>query len=634
MTTPTPRAFGRAALILMLMIAMPGCFERELAPLEPCLVSAVSETIGNRTIDEIDLLFLVDDSSSMLEEQQALAREFPELVRVLASGDLDGDGTEDFAPVKSLRLGVISSDMGHGGFPQESDPETNRLRGTMDDRCSSERGKDGVLLAPEACGPTAQGFLEYGSDSDQTPEDFGNAFGCLASVGAEGCGFEMQLEATLKALTPSNSGLTFYGDTPGHGAPSGANTGFLREGSLLAIVLVTDEDDCATFDYGMFTYESGESPNLTCAKNREALLSVQRYVDGLRALRDDPQLLVFAAITGVEPPLVASYGETCETDQECGEAASCRSGRCAQDFQALLDHPTMEERADPDRMGNYLVPSCRRPHFNDGQPCSGGESATTTRECGAVGASCIGGLCRATQDAYPPRRIVEVAKGLEEAGSNGIITSICQDDFKPALSAIVRKLADVLKSSCLPRPLNRGGDRLVRCEVRETLPAGDEAGSRRCEDLPGRSAAGSDPMTGAPICLVRQVTDASSGPGWYYDDSSPELKKECAAGRRQRIVFTEDARPPSGATLTLECLQPIQTTEITIGLPCDPAADLCTSGDDRAPKYGDMFCEPTSRTCQVRCESDADCHAKGLGPHVCDTREGRPRICVNPTCQY
>jgi hypothetical protein len=37
--------------------------------------------------------------------------------------------------------------------------------------------------------------------------------------------------------------------------------------------------------------------------------------------------------------------------------------------------------------------------------------------------------------AYPPRRIVEVARGF---GANGMVQSICQDDFGPAIDAIVR----------------------------------------------------------------------------------------------------------------------------------------------------------------------------------------------------
>ena len=44
-------------------------------------------------------------------EQASLASEIPRLVRVLTSGE---NGDETFTPVKSLRVGIISSDLGTG----------------------------------------------------------------------------------------------------------------------------------------------------------------------------------------------------------------------------------------------------------------------------------------------------------------------------------------------------------------------------------------------------------------------------------------------------------------------------------------------------------------------------------------
>ena len=38
---------------------------------------------------KVDLLFVVDNSGSMSEEQRALAEQFPVMVRMLATGDLD-----------------------------------------------------------------------------------------------------------------------------------------------------------------------------------------------------------------------------------------------------------------------------------------------------------------------------------------------------------------------------------------------------------------------------------------------------------------------------------------------------------------------------------------------------------------
>src|SRR5262249_14672551 len=77
------------------------------------------------------------------------------------------------------------------------------------------------------------------SSSNGTVNNFSgqlsDVFGCIAQVGASGCGFEHQLAAVRAAL----------GDpTMGPPAPPG-NAGFLREDALLAIIWITNEDDCS-----------------------------------------------------------------------------------------------------------------------------------------------------------------------------------------------------------------------------------------------------------------------------------------------------------------------------------------------------------------------------------------------------
>ena len=81
--------------------------------------AATSIDAAQNGVDQVDVLFVIDNSGSMSEEQVKLSKELPRLVRVLASGDLDGvpnaDGQPDFQPVASLHLGVVSSDLGVNG---------------------------------------------------------------------------------------------------------------------------------------------------------------------------------------------------------------------------------------------------------------------------------------------------------------------------------------------------------------------------------------------------------------------------------------------------------------------------------------------------------------------------------------
>ena len=99
-------------LISLLGWALPGCLDRELGALIPCTVSGFSETIQVSEVEKIDLLFVIDNSNSMEAEQMALQTQFSRMVRVLTTGDINGDGVEDFRPVQDLQLGVISTDLG------------------------------------------------------------------------------------------------------------------------------------------------------------------------------------------------------------------------------------------------------------------------------------------------------------------------------------------------------------------------------------------------------------------------------------------------------------------------------------------------------------------------------------------
>src|SRR5688572_5332869 len=98
-------------LLCVLTLLASGCPDHDLAPLAACTKAVGRASVTQVPIFEVDLLFVVDDSGSMTEEQDNLARQLPELVRVLTTGKLDDDHT--FRPV-DLHVGVISTDM--GGF--------------------------------------------------------------------------------------------------------------------------------------------------------------------------------------------------------------------------------------------------------------------------------------------------------------------------------------------------------------------------------------------------------------------------------------------------------------------------------------------------------------------------------------
>jgi len=599
------RRFRRSLIVLLAgALGLVGCLERELRPLNPCTISGVAQDIQVNQVEEVDLLFMIDNSGSMVEEQASLAAEIPRLIQVLASGE-NPRTMETFPPVGSLRVGVISSDMGTG--PAGA--------------CGSMFGDDGVLLttgntATPECMATYPTWLEFAADTDD-PMAFATDVQCVATaLGTNGCGFEQQLDAILKALTPSTSGITFQGGTVGHG--DGQNAGFLRERSLLAIIALTDEDDCSAIDPGLFEMDNplyDPNLNLRCFNHPEAVQPLSRFTDGLLALRaENPDLLVYATITGIPTELVPS-----------SEMA------LAPQVEAILADSRMIEMPNP-MDSTQLVPSCD-----------------------------ITGRGRA----FPPRRMIQLAADLENAGANGVVQSICQEDYSGALDAIIAKIADVLGGACLPRSLNRNSSGEVECDVVEVI---DTDIVPDCESIPGRVSDGLDEELNRPRCIVTQVvTDGTvpdgSTPGWYYDDFSADVLDRCE-DTPQRISFTSGAEPRNGSRVKLECLQSVQGSGDTIGVgtscAADPGGTPCAS-DAECPALADgspqscntaagvcsgicggasadvtelfplgLACEAENTvTCQPLCNNSSDCP----GGFTCFDADGDgTSYCINPTC--
>lgn len=637
------------AVYVVLAVAIPllgGCLERELKPLNPCLVSGVVAEIAVTNVDKIDLLFMVDNSNSMKDEQDSLKREFPGLINVLTSGDQTGDGMQDFPPAKDLHLGVVSSDLGLPGVPGI-------------DGCIG-LGDDGTLRhtsAPDAVGCSTTDFnppfLTYNRDNGDDPAQLATNFSCIAALGITGCGFEQQLESTLKAVWPGTDGQVRFVSDPtsgfgmtGQAGPGFPNGEFIRnnpnEGlSLIALVLVTDEEDCSSSNMAHFDPRAATTGlNTRCFFEGQRaepnnLFDIERYITTFKALRPGQEnLVIFAGIVGVPPELV--------TPAELEKFDFAKKNEADAFFDGLLAARAMQETLDPrgnmDPADDNLVPSCDR-----------GMDAR----------------------AYPPRRIVQVAKGF---GANGVIQSICQEDFGPAMDAIIEVIAKQLGTVCLPRPLVRNKEGLVGCNVVWELPPPGAAisgtptacGGNRpylVEPDPGR-ANRSD--KGGAVCKVLQLPvgrDGSgmlapppmaAGDGWYYDEFSNETQTECTGVEKQRVTFTPQAQPPTGVTVKLECLNETQSLANTrtdvqgdveqpsIGDPCedvrlrnkdvtdDPACEVLLTGGEIDAK---MKCHDGFKVCVLSCSTDADCPAAW----VCDTRadsvaEAGTAFCTNPTC--
>jgi hypothetical protein len=159
-----------------------------------------------RACERVDLLFVIDSSGSMGDNQRSLARSVPGFLRAMRA-------RLDFA--RSVNVGVVTS----------SDYFANA------DGC----GAIGSLITrtggPESSNRNCQPFASGARYLTHDDPDLDARFACIAQVGAGGSDDERMMRALLTAVRPEAN------------LPGRCNSGFLRRDSLLVVVLITDEDD-------------------------------------------------------------------------------------------------------------------------------------------------------------------------------------------------------------------------------------------------------------------------------------------------------------------------------------------------------------------------------------------------------
>ena len=285
-------AMRPASVALALMLPALACIDRTIERVVPTPETVEKKTLPASLNRELDLLFVIDNSGSMLQEHDSLEDRFPELI-----ARLDALG----ARRPDLHIGVVTSDMG-----------TGRVN-TGDARCN-QSGGDGGRMNGASC-PALGGarFLSdvvgpSGSRVTNYTGALSDAFACVADVGIDGCGFEQHLASLQAALT------------------EGTNPGFLRRSATLGVIILADEDDCSADDDALFRlgtdpvigpfsdfrcFEHGvtcdpvadpRAPGVrtNCRPRPDSpyLIEVERYAEFLRGLKDDPDRLFVAAIIG------------------------------------------------------------------------------------------------------------------------------------------------------------------------------------------------------------------------------------------------------------------------------------------------------------------------------------------------
>lgn len=270
----------RAAVLMLiagLFAANTSCIDRPVAPQQPSTAKISTQIYQATGIDKIDLLFMIDNSASMADKQDILAEAVPDLVRRLtqppcldskgkqvtknADGTCPAGSSLEFRPISDIHVGVITSSIGGHG----SDYCTGEASATELDMANLISRK----LGGGQVDTSGKGFLAWdpkgntSAESEVLIKSFGDI---VRGAGQNGCGYEASLEAWYRFLVdpapyremakvpcdPQNNP-----DKLDCRAPQGIDTellkqraDFLRPDSLLAIVMLSDENDCSVVDSG------------------------------------------------------------------------------------------------------------------------------------------------------------------------------------------------------------------------------------------------------------------------------------------------------------------------------------------------------------------------------------------------
>jgi hypothetical protein len=160
---------------------------------------------GATECPNVDILFVIDNSGSMGDNQVSLINSF--------AGFVDGM-REKLSSTQSFHVGVVVPD----------DYGQNAGCGTIGDLVTQTWG-------PESSNQTCSPFTSGSRFLDQNEPDLAAKFACVGKVGAGGSSDERPMRALLNAIDPANN------------VAGACNAGFSRLDSLLVVVIITDEDD-------------------------------------------------------------------------------------------------------------------------------------------------------------------------------------------------------------------------------------------------------------------------------------------------------------------------------------------------------------------------------------------------------
>jgi hypothetical protein len=525
--------------VLSLSALLTACLEHPLKTVTYDSQEELSEPIELLVKKDVDILFVIDNSWSMGEEQALLSRNFGAFVDVLEQKGVeanyrigvtttDSDSPRCDTTPENGRL-VLSScvdRVGAGEFTAQTTEGKIDRTAACTDLCAFADAELPITPTATVADPTPRARRWIESTGGRTNLPAGvtavDAFQCFGPQGVAGCGMESPLESMRRALAASSD-------------PASPNFGFLRPDALLAVVFITDETDCSINPaHEQFFYtqsdpvfsDGGPPDSASCWRMGVACEGSGPAFAGCHAIdfAPDGQPAADAADAMLVP--VRDYVDFLQAIEDDKRA---RDGKQEVIVAMLAGVPPGYEHGD--------VPISYRddvdPAFVDTYGVSPG---CTFEEDGVL-------LTRAV----PPVREREFAEAFELRADPDVpepnLYSLCQSDYSDALSAIADRIRQQLAPICMPgcaRDVDESTDALdSNCKITEKDGVtGTRREVPRCVEVAGAW----QPPAGETLCFA-ELTDRAGGTASALDDMSAD----CVADGHNLEFKLVGVPPPSAA---------------------------------------------------------------------------------------
>jgi len=400
-----PRSFVLALVLGVAAAASCGSERDETLETKALPLSAVT---AGATRGDLDVLFMIDDSSGMTSMQTKLAAQIPAFISALENLP---NGLPD------IHVAVVSSDL---GAPGDSTTVTCTTAGDQGLFRLSPGCPSSVLAAGETYVSNVGGNANYTGN-------LADVLACITPLGDTGCGFGHQLGSIARALGADGA------------LPPARNAGFLRAGADLAIIILSNADDCsAPATTYLYSINNGKN-NLTNAYgplthyrcNEFGHWCIDRSRDPPTSIQPPETAPLDAPGAPSAPTLTLTDCESLDTDGLLTPVSTLVNG-----IRAL--------KTDPDRqifVGAIVAPPT--PYTVDWVPPVGGQDLRPGELWPQIEHSCGGGD---GSFGDPAVRITQLVRAF---GANGVSTSICDpgDSYASLLSGLAAKIGDHLQTS-------------------------------------------------------------------------------------------------------------------------------------------------------------------------------------------